>query len=243
MAKPNQPKTIRKGAPIPTDPRFINRTSQVFSRLTVIGYAGNPDGNHTLWHCLCDCGKTKIVAGSHLQSGATRSCGCLSRESARNRATHGACRRGKRSPEYAVYHAALNRCRSPRDRAYKNYGGRGIEFRFKSYAEFINHIGGRPSKKHTLERINNDGHYAIGNVRWVTRKEQAENTRRSRKLLWKGVAYPTIAEACNSLNISYGRTRGRLRYGFCVPCALTLDIGQRCMHKNKLLEMDRKLGG
>lgn len=98
------------------------------------------------------------------------------------RVTHGFSRKGKVSPEYRAYHHAKDRCRNPKDKGFKYYGGRRIEFRFQNFEEFIAEVGKRPSKRHSLDRKNNDGHYEIGNVRWVTRPTQMKN-RRSNGLL------------------------------------------------------------
>lgn len=86
-------------------------------------------------------------------------------------------------PEYFIYKAARYRCISPKSSDWLNYGGRGVQFQFQSFWEFYNHIGPRPFPELTLERIDNDRHYEIGNVRWATRKEQAANSRRFQKLL------------------------------------------------------------
>jgi hypothetical protein len=60
---------------------------------------------------------------------------------------------------------------------YRHYGARGIEFRFADFASFIEVIGPRPSADYSLDRIDNDGHYEPGNVKWSTRHEQVHNRR------------------------------------------------------------------
>lgn len=74
----------------------------------------------------------------------------------------------------------IQRCHNPTNSGYGNYGARGIVVCDKwrrDFQAFIADVGRRPSKKHTLDRINNDGPYAPDNVRWATRSEQMGNTR------------------------------------------------------------------
>lgn len=84
----------------------------------------------------------------------------------------------KRYPEHNAFYNARRRCTEVTNREYARYGGRGIKFLFKSFPEFLAHIGRRPDG-YTLDRINNDGHYEPGNVRWATPSEQAYNRRKS----------------------------------------------------------------
>lgn len=81
-------------------------------------------------------------------------------------------------PEYAIYRGARKRCEQPNRKEFKYYGGRGIEFRFDSYQEFIAAVGRRPSPELKLERIDNNGHYEKGNLCWTTQSEQLKNRRR-----------------------------------------------------------------
>lgn len=87
-------------------------------------------------------------------------------------------------PEYQSYKNMLKRCYYPGHKNYKNWGGRGIavcdEWR-KSFWAFYDYIGERPSPKHSVDRIDNDGNYEPGNVRWATPKEQANNKRPMKK--------------------------------------------------------------
>ena len=79
------------------------------------------------------------------------------------------------TPEYTAFSNAKNRCTNPNFDFWKDYGGRGIEFRLASFEEFFAHIGSRPTPEHSLDRIDNDGHYEVGNIRWATREEQLAN--------------------------------------------------------------------
>jgi hypothetical protein len=84
-----------------------------------------------------------------------------------------------------VWAAMKSRCLHPGHKEYANYGGRGIsvcEEWHKSFAAFLNHVGPRPSDKHSLDRINNDGNYEPGNVRWATWAIQSSNKRTNRRV-------------------------------------------------------------
>lgn len=83
------------------------------------------------------------------------------------------------SPEYRSYKAAKRRCNNPNDKWYHIYGGRGIKFLFKSFEEFYNEVGPKPTPDHTIDRINNDKNYESGNIRWATRSEQFKNSKAS----------------------------------------------------------------
>jgi hypothetical protein len=87
--------------------------------------------------------------------------------------THGMTK----SPEYIAYKDAKGRCENPSDSAWKDYGARGIKFLFNTFEEFFAALGKRPKGK-TLDRVNNDGNYTWGNVRWATKKQQHSNQRR-----------------------------------------------------------------
>lgn len=126
------------------------------------------------WLCRCDCGERVPVQSNNLLEANTRSCGCLQRDATKKRlTTHGE----KHSIEYRIFHAAKNRCRNPRNPKWRIYGARGIRFKFRSITHFLQCIGRRPAKNLSLDRIDNDGHYEPGNVRWATRSQQMRNRR------------------------------------------------------------------
>jgi hypothetical protein len=91
---------------------------------------------------------------------------------------HGYAPRGKQPSEYGAYHNAKQRCLNPRNPQSDYYGKRGIKFLFKSFQQFLADIGKKPSPKHVLDRIDNDGHYKPGNVRWTTPSESTKNRRK-----------------------------------------------------------------
>jgi hypothetical protein len=133
--------------------------------------------------------------------------------------THGYAGK-QRKLEYGSFYNAHSRCNNPNNSAYKYYGGRGIEFRFNNFEQFIAYIGDRPTPKHTLDRINTDGHYEPGNVRWATRLEQQNNLRFNTRLTLDGVTR-TLPEWARRLPISRLGIINRMKKGWCDRCALT----------------------
>lgn len=86
-----------------------------------------------------------------------------------------------RTPEYAAWRGMIERCLNPNDERFKDYGGRGIKICpawRNDFVSFLMEVGTRPSPKHSIDRIDNDGDYEPGNVKWSTAKEQASNRRR-----------------------------------------------------------------
>jgi hypothetical protein len=160
-----------------------NLVGQVFGKLTVERQDGKI-GRRVAWFCKCECGGTVRTLGKSLRNGSTKSCGCLRFEAPKlANTTHGATVGGKPTVEYFAYINAKRRCNNPKSQAYGRYGARGIEFKFKSFEEFIKEIGLRPSTEYSLDRENNDGHYEKGNVRWATYEEQANNRHTSLKYI------------------------------------------------------------
>lgn len=78
------------------------------------------------------------------------------------------------------YREALKRCTNPKQKCWPDYGGRGIRFLFTSFEQFLAELGPRPAGT-TLDRIDNDGNYQPGNVRWATPAQQRVNQRKRRK--------------------------------------------------------------
>jgi hypothetical protein len=158
-------------------PKAIDLMGQRFGRYLVVAYAGRNKYAAAQWLCRCDCGVEKVVSANPLRMGKSNSCGCLKVES---RKTHSM----SKTPEYRAFMDAKHRCTSPSTSNFSRYGGRGIEFKFASFDEFYADIGNRPSQDHSIDRIDNNGNYEVGNVKWSTRHEQLCN-RESFKRKWR----------------------------------------------------------
>lgn len=146
------------------------RVGSRFGRWLVTGYAGR-----SVWTCRCDCGAEGKVLASNLTSGKSKSCGCLRNET---RTVHGM----SDHPLYKRWHAMRSRCGATGSLGHEHYAGRGVRVceAWADFATFVADVGDPPSARHSLDRINVDGDYAPGNVRWATASEQATN-KRSRK--------------------------------------------------------------
>lgn len=122
------------------------------------------------YECTCECGTVRTVGSSNLIFGASLSCGCGARQ---NRRTHG--KYG--TPEHRAWKAMKTRCSNAKLKCWHRYGGRGIrvhESWLTDFEAFFEHVGPRPSSKHSIDRYpNSDGNYEPGNVRWATSKEQS----------------------------------------------------------------------
>lgn len=162
----------------------LDLVGQVFERLTVIARLPSSKLGSTMWLCRCTCGKERVVLGSNLTQGKTKSCGCFRDERLRQTNTrHGATWDGVHTPEYRAWAGLLWRC-NPKSHSYtwsKHYVGRGITVcpRWRAdFAAFLADMGPKPTAKHSIDRIDNDGNYEPGNCRWATHSQQMKNRRK-----------------------------------------------------------------
>jgi len=170
-----------------------------FQQLTVKEYLGIID-KRTRYLMVCDCGKEKICSINHVTSGIVKSCGCRRKNKLMpNKSSDGL----KHHPLYETWKKIMARCYLPSCAAYHRYGGRGISVHpdWHSARNFIGAVGERPSKEHQIDRINNDGNYEPGNVRWVTKKENSRNTCRTLWLEYGGKLRKMI-EVCEETGLS-----------------------------------------
>lgn len=173
---------------------------QPFGLLTTIREVPDRPYKRHYWLCRCVCGREVAVRAAHLLSGKTQSCGCQQIDLIREGVTsHGL----SYSPEYGVWAGVKARCLNPRAPMFEWYGGRGILVceRWagkRGFAAFIGDMGRRPSDDLSIDRIDNNGHYSCGrcdecrahgwpmNCRWATRRQQQENTSKTRLLTYGG---------------------------------------------------------
>ena len=195
-----------------SSPQLVGKT---FGRLTVLAQLQNERGRSS-WYCSCSCGWFKITNGNALQIGTTTSCGCA-------RTIHGE----SDSPLHKVWTAMRERCNNPRNRSFKNYGGRGIKVcqRWGDFRLFISDMGPRPPGT-TIDRIDNDGNYEPANCQWATYLEQNQHTRRTRKISAGGRTM-TVANWARELGGSRIIIHNRLRDGWTEEKACLTPIRQR----------------
>lgn len=203
-------------------------TGQVFGRWTVLRRAKNNIGGQTKWRCRCTCGTLRVVAGSSLRGGLSKSCGCLAREVSSRTVkarctTHGM----SKTKVFRIWTGMLDRCLNPNTEEYHRYGGRGITVcrRWRKFANFYTDMGDPPPGR-TLDRKNNDKGYSPGNCRWATRKEQMRNRRCSRLITYQGKT-ATVAEWSEITGLTYWTIWQRLEAGWSIEVLLTRPARSR----------------
>lgn len=216
--------------PKPTIHNFVDIEGQVFGCLTVLGFAGRVNGRKPVqWWCKCECGNLTRVGGICLRSGQTQSCGCL-RTTQMRRLTR---RHGKTgTPEHKIWGGMRNRCNNPRNHKFPHYGQRGIRVcnRWNDFENFLADMGKRPTPKHSIERINNDGNYDPDNCKWAEPKEQMNNQHKTLMIEYQGRCQ-SLSVWCSELGIPRYRTYKRIYVsGWSVEKAFTEP-----KHKNKYI--------
>ena len=206
---------MKAGAPLGTVPKNRRPLSQpelvgkIYGSVMII----SPDviwlgqRSRRFMHVLCECvtcGYRSIISLTNLEGGRTKGCR--------------PCNQPRRVPKWlnARTSAMMQRCNNPKNVQYENYGGRGIEFKFDSAISCAlwiqTNLGCLPENKEMeLDRINNNGSYEEGNIRWVSKKMNTNNRRTSKwtPLMHKfRLMHPNINYADTSLRslLSVGLT-------------------------------------
>lgn len=159
----------------------------------------------------CHCGVEFVASVSSVRSGHKRSCGCLRAMTRLLNRTHGM----SGTAIYKLWAGMKKRCEDSRYKHYHNYGGRGIRVceRWQTFENFYADMGDRPSDRHSLDRIDNNGHYEPENCRWATATEQNRNRRNSRFITANGVT-KTMTEWAEELGCDRRLIHVRLSKGW-----------------------------
>lgn len=139
---------------------------------------------------------------------------------------HGYKTAGRYSTEYAIWNGMRARCHNPNNPNFQRYGARGItvcDAWRSDFLMFLNDMGRRPSARHTLDRVDNDGNYTPENCRWATLKDQCRNRRSSRFLTANGET-KTQAEWSEISGVSQGTLHSRLKSGWSADRAVTTPV-------------------
>ena len=209
-------------------------TGQTFGRLRVLGVEWKPSVNGPVrcQRCVCECGAVVLRKAYELERGIVVSCGCWKREGKHvgKGAAHPNYRHGShRNKLYRTWRGILNRCYDPKVKAYPDYGGRGIrvcEAWRVSFDTFCRDVGDPPSdgRGWGIDRIQNDGDYAPGNVRWATQATQSLNRRNNVWLEAQGRRM-TLSQWARDRGLSAGTIQARMRRGWSIEQALFTPKG------------------
>jgi len=138
--------------------------------------------------------------------------------------THGM----SRTPEYRAWKAMKDRCFNPNNKRYSDWGGRAISMcdRWLNLENFLADMGSRPTDKHSLDRIDNDGDYSPKNCRWATKAEQQNNRRSNKPLITIGNDTRTIAQWAKKMGFSATVIHNRLKAGWSEYKAVMTPVKQ-----------------
>lgn len=210
-------------------PRKINLLGQTYGKLTVISekkprYASSHKTPRLIrrWECLCECGKITVVDQGSLRSGNTRSCGCGCAENRLRIMTKPNEEKREFSKEKRlrkIIGLVKQRCINPNNTNYKNYGARGIKVckewqgptGIDSFCRWALENGYEDNL--TLDRINVDGDYEPSNCRWVSQKEQMNNTRVNHTLSYNGKTQ-SVTKWADEMKVSPGTLFKRIKLGW-----------------------------
>ena len=213
----------------------LDISGEKYGFLQAVEYRGRTKHNQAIWLFRCTaegCGNEVEMPAHVVKSGNTKSCGCMTKKlKSISKTTHGA----SSSSVYGSYKSMLRRCNDPKNRMFHRYGGRGITVCERwlgpqGAANFLADMGEKPSPRHTIERINNDGPYSPENCRWATMAEQSEN-RATTRLIAVGEALMSQAAWDRTLGNGLNIVGDRIRRGWSAEEAVTTP---KARHKHDI---------
>lgn len=189
---------------------------------------GRTAANKVIWRCRCDCGNEFEAISSRIKNGSRVGCGCkLSRPGNKSARTHGMTG----SPEFKSWEGAKRRCLNLRDKDYKRYGARGIQFsdKWSKFESFYRDMGPKPGPEYSLDRIDTNGNYEPGNCRWATHETQQNNRRNNIRIQVNGVHVSLYVYFGRDRSAAWQRAAYRIRNGWSIADA----IFQPANHRNR----------
>lgn len=165
-------------------PRIRDLKGRRSGRLEVLELSHIGNGYRAMWKCRCDCGNECVVPGAAITTGKAMSCGCYRTERiVAAVSTHHL----SHTKIYGVWRSMKGRCLTVTHQAYKYYGARGIGVcpewceNFQAFYDYVSQLPHFGEPGYSFDRIDNDGNYEPGNVRWATLSEQNKNKRYGRR--------------------------------------------------------------
>jgi hypothetical protein len=193
-------------------------TNKVFGRLIAKEIVKWKPGRYK-WKCICICGNEVTVSSNSLSMGHTQSCGCLQKERVSEYIkTHCVTHGDSDTPEHSAWMNMILRC--DKDEHYINRGTKVCDEWRNNYLSFLSHIGRRPPNT-SLNRIDNNGNYEPGNVRWATYKQQSQNRKSNLNYIIKDKTQ-CLKAWTEELGLIYAKTWKRIKRGWSIEEALEL---------------------
>lgn len=178
--------------------------------------------------CLCKCGNLAWVNVYKYRTRHTRSCGCLAKN---NSIKHGRSR--KKDPTYKAWVHIRYRCNNKNSSGYKYYGAKGIKLcdRWESFENFLADMGDRPSRQHSIDRIDPRGDYTPSNCRWLLKNRQNNNRSCVHVVEYKGVEYEGFEDLAKVCGIHENTLYKRYKAGW--PIEKIVETPLRKMRNNR----------
>lgn len=169
----------------------------------------------------CECGNQKLIMVQSFRTGRSSSCGCNRYINRSSITKHGLVH----LPEYKIWSSMRQRCSNPNSQVYQYYGSRGIRVceTWNDFSRFYEDMGPRPSKNHSIDRIDVDGNYEPRNCRWATTSEQSLNRTDNHLIEYGGFTLPIKAMA-DKFGMLPNTLRSRLKYGWSVNRAIETPV-------------------
>ncbi len=214
---------------------YKDRTGEKYGRLTVIQYLYTDKRRKAVWLCECECGNYIEVTSEKLATGNTKSCGCLHRDTSREKAIklialHTRYKDHNEKRIAQTFNQMKHRCYNKKCKAYKNYGERGIkiceEWLNDFYLFYKWSIENGYKEELSIDRIDVNGNYEPSNCRWITNIQQQNNKRNNKYIEFNGEKH-TYAEWGRILNIPAATISDRVKRGYTVEKILNNNYQKR----------------